>query len=266
MIFTLRKILLLMLCQSVKAFALYNGNPSLPMMPEEGIFISKEYWLGVKVGYELDWVYERRLKMEGHHLTHCKKSVYRFETLGHFGVVTLNFNDRVELFTTLGTLSCELSHHPFSNIKISYHTDAHFAWGVGGRAILAYWGDLQVGVNAAYLQSTPSLSSLRMNEKSYSTHHTEFDFTQWQVGIGTSYRFPWVVPYIGVDYSNFRTRIEHLNSISAVIPSSHVTFKDTYPCGIFLGVGFSPHRAFNLNLEARFINENALSLSTDLKF
>jgi hypothetical protein len=204
--------------------------------------------------------------MEGHHLGHCKKSVYRFETFGHFGVVTLNFNDRVELFSTLGTLNCELSHHPFSNIKISYHTDAHFAWGVGGRAILAYWGDLQVGVNAAYLQSTPSLSSLRMNEKAYSTHHTEFDFTQWQVGIGTSYRFPWVVPYIGVDYSNFRTRIEHLNSISAVIPSSHVTFKDTYPCGIFLGVGFAPHRAFNLNLEARFINENALSLSTDLKF
>lgn len=251
---------------SIKGFALYNGNPSLPMMPEVGAFIPKEVWFGIKGGYEFDFVYDRKLRMEGQHLKHCKKSVHTFESLSNFGVLTFNFNDRVELFTTLGEMSFEIKHTPLSQKKITYHTPAHFTWGVGGRAILAYWGDIQVSVNSAYLQSTPTLSSLKVGNQSYSTRHTEFDFTQWQVGMGVSYRVQWFIPYIGFDFSNFRTRIEHLSSIEFLIPDQHVTFKDSYPCGIFLGFGLSPHRAFNVNFEARFINENAISVSADFKF
>lgn len=262
----MRRLILLLLCLSSHAYALYNGNPSLPMMPEAGLLISKNFWLGLKVGYELDWVYDRKLKMENQHLKHFKKHAYRFESLSNFGVLTLNFADRVEFYTTLGEMFCELSHRPFPDTKISYHTDNHFAWGVGGRAILAYWGDLQVSVNAAYLQSMPSLSSLRVNHIFFSTRDTEFDFSQWQVGFGASYRLAWFIPYIGIDYSDFRTRIDHLDAIDEWIPNSHVTFKDTYPIGIFLGVGFSPRWAFNVNVEARFINENALSVSADFKF
>lgn len=251
---------------STGAFGLYNGNPSLPMMPETGAFISREAWFGVKIGYELDYVYDRKLRMQGQHLEHSSKKVHTFNSLRNFGVLTLNFSDRVEIFSTLGVMSCDLSHTPFSDTKISYKTDSAFAWGVGGRAILAYWGDIQVSVNAAYLQSTPSLSSLRVGSSTYSTHGTEFDYTEWQIGMGVSYRFSWFIPYIGADFSNFRTRIEDLDSIRATLPSRHATFKDVYPCGIFLGFGLSPNRAFSVNFEARFINENAVSVTADFKF
>jgi hypothetical protein len=250
----------------LKALALYNGNPSFPMMPETGLFISKDQWFGLKVGYEFDWVYDRRLRMEGQRLEHCSKKVQTYESFSNFGVITLNFNDRVEIFGTLGAMSNEISQRPFSETKISYHTDAQFTWGVGGRAILAYWGDLQVSVNAAYVKSDPSLSSLKVNGNRYSTRPTEIDFSQWQIGIGASYRINWFIPYIGVDHSDFRMRIEHLDVIKFLIPSKHVTFKDSYPIGVFLGFGLSPHRAFNFNIEARFINENAVSLSADFKF
>ena len=258
--------LLLFLSGSIRAFALYNGNSSLPMMPESGAFIPREAWVGVKVGYEFDFVYDRRLRMQGQHLDHCNKKVHKFDSLSNYGVLTLNFSDRVEIFSTLGVMSCELSHTPFANTKITYRTDNAFAWGVGGRAILAYWGDIQVSVNAAYLQSTPSLSTLRVNNRTYSTYGTEFDYNEWQIGIGVSYRFSWFIPYIGADFSNFRTRIEDLDSIRSFLPSRHATFKDVFPCGIFLGFGLSPDRAFAVNFEARFINENAVSVSADCKF
>ncbi len=251
---------------SVKAFALYNGNPSLPMMPEEGSFIPKEVWFGIKLGYEFDFVYDRKLHMQGHHLDHCKKHVRTFDSTGNFGTLTFNFNDRVEIFSMLGGMSFEISHTPLPKTKIAYRTPTHFTWGVGGRAILAYWGDLQLGVNAAYLQVSTPLSSLKVNDKSYPVRHAKLASAQWQIGIGTSYRWHWFIPYFGIDYSDVRTRIEDLDSIEFLIPDEHVTFKDSYPCGIYFGFGLSPYRVFNVNVEARFMNENAFSVSADFKF
>lgn len=247
-------------------YALYNGNPSFPMMPEEGMFISKDRWLGVKAGYEFDRVYDRKLHKEGRGPEHSRKKVQKYESLSNFGVATLTFNERVEIFSTLGAMSCKISQTPYSNTRVTYHTDTHFAWGVGGRAILAYWGEFQFAVNAAYMQADLGLSSLEVNGKSYPKRHVEMDYREWQIGVGISYRLRWFVPYIGVDYSDFRCRVEHLNALKFLFPKKHVTFKETYATGLFMGFGLSPDRVFNLNLEVRVINENAVSLSADIKF
>jgi hypothetical protein len=247
-------------------FALYNGNPSSPMMPEVGLWISQEDWLGFKLGYEFDDVYDRRLQVEGKHLQSCRKKVQEYESLSNFGAVTVNFNDRVEVFGLLGTMSSKITHRLFSDTKISYHADAQFAWGVGGRAILAYWGDLQFAVNAAYVKSDPGLSSLKVNGNPFPNRHAKIDFSQWQVGIGISYQFHWFIPYIGVDYSDYRARIEHLSALMSILSNQHITFKDFYSCGLAMGFGICLHRAFSANFEARFLNENAVSLSADFKF
>jgi hypothetical protein len=246
--------------------ALYNGNPSFPMLPEEGMFISKEKWFGIKTGYEFDRVYDRKLHREGRGIEHSRKKVRKSESLSNFGVITLTFNERVELFGDLGAMSCKILQSPRPDMQVNYHSDTHFAWGAGGRAILAYWGELQFGVNASYVASDLPLSSLEVNHHSYHKRHVEIDFREWQVGIGVSYRVRWFTPYITVDYSDFRARIEHLKVLEFLFPKKHVTFKETYPIGIATGFALSPDRAFNLNVEVRMINENAVSLSADLKF
>jgi hypothetical protein len=246
--------------------ALYNGNPSFPMMPDDGAFISKEYWIGLKAGYEFDDVYDRHLHMAGKTPDHSQKKAQKYDSLSNFGVVTLNLNDRVEIFGLLGSMSAKLSQNLFEDTKVSYATQTDFAWGAGGRAILAYWGDLQLGLNASYVWSNLSLSSLKVNGRSFAKEHTQFEFREWQVGIGVSYRFRWFIPYLGVDYSDFRTRIEHLNSIKFLFPEKHITFKEAYAMGLFFGFGISPVKAFNVNVEARLINENALTVSADFKF
>lgn len=258
--------LLSLLLLPLKVLALYNGNPSAPMMPEVGIFIPQEVWFGVKTGYAFDRVYDRKLHMSGQHLQHCNKRVQKYESLSNFGVLTLNFYDRVEIFGDVGVTSFDLWHHPFPESKVSYHTGSRFTWGVGGRAIIAYWGNLQFALNAEYFRSNPPLSSLEVNGKAYPARHSELHFTEWQVGAGFSYRVDWFIPYIGVDFANFRIHIDHLDAIEFLIPSGHVTFKENYPAGLFLGFGMAPHRAFSMNVELRFFNENAVSVSADIKF
>jgi hypothetical protein len=251
---------------SIRGFALYNGNPSFPMMPEQGTFISREDWFGAKAGYQFDDVYDRRLCLAHRRVEGQSKKVQEYDSLSNQGVLTFNFNDRVEIFGTCGVFSFGLSQHPFEDTTVKYRAGTHLAWGVGGRAILAYWGDLQIGVNAAYLQSNLPLSSVKVNHEPYSTGHAQAQFREWQVGAGISYRSSWFIPYLGVDYSDFRTKIEHLNSLEFLFKNNHMVFKEEYPFGIFLGLGISPYKRFNINFECRFLNENAVSASGDFKF
>src|SRR3984957_1481348 len=152
----------------LRGFALYNGNPSFPMMLEQGAFISPEDWFGVKVGYQFDDVYDRKLRLAHRHMDGESKKVPAYDSISNQGVLTFNFNDRVELFGTCGVFSFDLTQSPFEETRVRYRAGTHLAWGIGGRAILAYWGDLQIGVNAAYLQSNLPLSSVRVNHESYS--------------------------------------------------------------------------------------------------
>lgn len=247
-------------------FALYNGNPSLPMMPETGTFIPRNMWIGVKAGYQFDRVYDRKLHFAGPGSHHLRKTVQEYDSLSNLGIVTVNFNDRVEIFTSLGAIWAHLSQHPLSDTKVTYRTHSSFAWGAGARAIVAYWGDLQLSLNAAYLSSNMPLSSLSAGGKSYSTTHSHFNFREWQVGSGISYRVRWFIPYFGIDFSDLHVRIERLNALAFLFPKKHVTFKESHPLGIFLGFGISPDRTIALNFEARVINENAFTLAADFKF
>ncbi len=260
------RILGLLFLFPASAFALYNGNPALPMMPESGFFISKDFCFGVKTGYEFDRVFYRELHLKGKGLRGLRKKGKDFTSLCNFGILTFNFIDRVEIFTTLGTMSAHFSQEPLEGKTVSYHTDSDFTWGVGGRALLAYWGELQATVNAAYVQSDLNLSSLKVNGHSYPTRKAEVDFIEWQIGAGISYRVDWFIPYFGVDFSDFRSRFEHLRSIAFIFPKKHVTFKESHPIGLFLGFGVAADKGFALNIEGRMINEYAVSASADIKY
>lgn len=257
----MHRMLLLFSLLPLSAVALYNDNSSASMMPETGIFIPKEMWFGVKAEYICDYIYDLKLRTK-HDSTHF----IGYQSIGNYGTVAVNFNDRAEIFGTFGSLSFDVAEHLSSHEKISYRVNSHFAWGVGGRVILAYWGDLQLGINAGYLKSDPNVSSVKLNGSSQPLTHCTADLTQWQIGVGISYQFDWFVPYGGIDYSKFRLRMNHLDVLKSLIPSKHIIFKGDQPFGLFIGFGISAHRAFSVNVEARFINENAVSASASMKF
>src|SRR5579862_7597158 len=71
----MRRILFLAMLPSNALLALYNGNPSAPLLPERGMWSSERGWLGVKAGYQFNDQYDRKLHLVGQGISHLKKKV-----------------------------------------------------------------------------------------------------------------------------------------------------------------------------------------------
>ncbi|MGE3533371.1 MAG: hypothetical protein AB7H48_00900 [Parachlamydiales bacterium] len=253
---------LLSLC---RVEALYNGNPSFPMMPERGLFFKKDAWITIKAGYEWDDIFDRNLTVHERR-SHLKRKVKDYAAMGNFGSITLGCNDRAEVYGLFGTEEADIRYRPYSDVRLKFKTDQHFAWTVGGRAILAYWGDTQLGIDAKYFQFDPCIHSLKLNGKSISPEGAFYDYREWQVGLGVSQRIKLFIPYVGLKYSDVRAKFHHLKALSWIFPEKHFTMKNKHPIGIFLGAGLSFDRGLNINFEARFYDETAITASADVRF
>ncbi len=249
----------------VASDALYNGNPAFPMMPECGFFIGKNSCFSLKAGYEWDDVFNRKLQIKGHP-DHVHRKVPTSELLGNFGVVTIGVADRVELYSTLGALSSDFHQRPRPGTTVKFKTNDQWAWSIGGRVILAYWGDIQLGVDAKYFCYSPEVDHLRVNASTVHGSGAGFHYREWQVGAGVSYRSTLFCPYAGVKYSNVRSKFYHLNAIQAIYPHKHFTLENKYPMGLFIGLGLCLKKGFDLNAEARFLDETAVTVSSDFRF
>ncbi len=106
----MRRLFFGLLCTLPQAlFALYNGNPSAPMMPEVGALIPQDDWFGVKIGYLCDYVYDQSLRSDRSGTRDSHKKTQSYHRLGQSGSIVANFNDRVEIFANLGVMSCHIT-------------------------------------------------------------------------------------------------------------------------------------------------------------
>jgi opacity protein-like surface antigen len=248
-------------CFIQQVYSMYNGNPSAPMMPEEGL-IFPHSWLSLKGGYEFDNVFNRKLKMQTHHLD---AEHHKFSSRTQFGVITVGLGDRVEIYSGLGNGKATLSQQ-VEKMHIDYKTDAHFACTIGGRALFAYWDNLQVGLAASYLHFFPSLHSISIDDSSLVVGNAQMQYHEWQVGAGLSYHMKWLFPYIGAAYSNVQAKFLHLNSLKFLFHKSDFTLDSQKHYGVFVGCGFSPEKGVSVNAEGRFIDETAFVISADIRF
>ncbi len=234
------------------AYALYNANPSSPMMPEQGLFFSHA-WLSLKGGYTFDDVFDRKLKMQNPPDDDVKRDIKKYLFRAQFGVVTIDFGDRMEIYGGLGNMWTKFSQKEFADTTLTLRTQTRFAWTIGGRLLLAYWKDLQFGLNASCLRYSAPLES--------SPEDGHMRYSEWQVGAGLSYHFWWLYPYIGIKFANAWAHYFDLDPL-------HESFKlkNRKECGLVLGCGLAAEKALAVNVEGRFFDETAFTISADIKF
>jgi hypothetical protein len=248
-----------------QGYSLYNGNPALPEMPEEGFFVPKESWFSFKFGYEGDVLFDRSLRVEGKK-SHISHHVNSFEYIMNSGSLTLGFSDRVEIYGLLGAMKTKMSQTPVSHEHVHYDTGYHFSGEMGIRAIVAYWGDTKLSVDAKYFMTNPHIDRIDLNGDRISSSGAKIHETEWQVGAGVSHRVSWFIPYAGFKYSNLRMKFCHLSSLESIIPRKKFVVKNNCPVGFFFGFGFSADRGIAINVEARVLDETAVTAALDIRF
>jgi major outer membrane protein len=240
------------------------GNTSAPQILEDGFFISRNSWVDVRAGYEGDFVTNGRMEQQDSGRIDCYKQYT------NSGTVTLNLLDRIDLYGVFGSSSTNADWR-FTDLENSVHrieiqTDRNFLWAAGGRAIFFEWGCACLGLGGRYSWAKYDPEWVTNDGANAPSGNGEVRWNQWQINLDISYKIELFTPYIGAKYSSAQTILNGFPIPISSSGSGSNTFKNTTPVGLYLGCTLSTGRYFMLNLEARLIDEEAITVSGDFRF
>lgn len=259
----MKKILfaLIAIFPNVSIFALYLGNPASPDAVEEGLFLPEDAFMTFKVGYQVDFIFDKRLKSYAG--AHAR--VDSFDGQLNQGVITLNCLERIEGYASVGAIEATFSHRPKpSHSRREYQTNYRVTWGVGGRVIVYEWDDSYIGLEGGYQWAFPHIKWDALNGTSFTTDAT-MRYREWQIGLGLSHRFDIFIPYAAVKYSNVQAKVSSLRS-DLELSHSHFKMRNRDHFGLVLGCTLTNCKYFDLNIESRMIDEQAISLAGNVEF
>lgn len=238
------------------------GNPAKPILEQHNK-------TPLKIGTEIDIVTERKLKFPNEDI--------KLKANWYMAKLSYTFFEKIDLYTLLGALDGEVREKDGIN-DLKYLPDTDFAWGLG-TTFLLYKNErgLGIGLDTRYRQSEPDLKKIKFNGVTYEVTNGEGKFKEWQVACAVSLDLSKYtsqseglrcIPYIGVKYSDVRTRAK--GSILGVEYTTEEV-KSKKKVGPFVGADFylgEPDGGpeFGLNLEGRFIDETAFTVSLNYKF
>ncbi|MEN9344053.1 MAG: major outer membrane protein [Chlamydiota bacterium] len=241
--------------------ALYLGNVDSPGAITTGIWIPQESLVGVKLGYQADFIIDRRLKSYGG----LRSRMDTFQAQLNQGVLTLMVANRVEAYGSVGSMQATFSHRPApSYLQREYQTSYKTTWGFGARAVVYDGKYCAIGVSGAYQYAKLPLKWDALSGTTFRTN-ADLHYQEWQVGTGISKQIDIFIPYLAVKYSNVWAKTAII-SPDLELPVRHITMKNRDYFGLVVGCTFTTGSDFGLTLESRFIDEQAFTLALDLSF
>jgi hypothetical protein len=246
---------------------LYQSNPSLPEIIDKGFFLPGDLFMGIRVGYQHDQVFNRDLNARGK----IKGEVSKLSQEYDQGVLTLNFMDRVELFGSAGAMSIFVTDRQrlgTMHYQAEFQSEYQFTWGAGIRAALINWKDTVFGASANFQYANPDMEWSTI-EGITAPKTGGIRFAEWQVGAAVSQHIDIFVPYIGVNYSKVYSSV-HGSGIrhTILVPTYPKKFqmRSRHHFGMVLGCDLSTEKYFDLGLEAQLISEQSFTVKADIRF
>ncbi len=258
---------LLILFVSTALYAAPVGNPSAPSIIQRGFFTSCNDWMDVRAGYEGDFISDGRMKQ----YNQGTGRVDTYEQWTNSGTLTLNFLERLDLYSVLGSSRAEADWR-FSDLaldtinRIEMETEYNFLWGIGGRVILYEWYHASLGCGGRYSSSKTNPAWISSNGVVVNARDSSVHYREWQVNLDVSYHIDLFTPYIGIKYSNARVYLRQFPTPIADSWSGSNSFENRIPVGLYIGCTLSNGQYFMLNVEARLIDEEAVTVSGDFRF
>ena len=241
------------------------GNPAFPELLKQGFCIPSTSCVNLRLGYEGDFIGDARMNQseEG------SGRVDNFRQDTNSGIVTLNFVERLDLYGVFGsTRIC--ADWRFSGVgtvnRAQVETGYEFLWGVGARAALYEWGNTTLGIGGRYSSSHPNPNWITINGTPESISGATLHWYEWQADLDLSYQIDLFIPYVGVKYLSAKARTGVYPESISSSGSGTLHMRNRTPVGIVVGCTLTTGKYFMLNVEGRLIDEEAATISGDLRF
>lgn len=255
---------LLALC-SVHLSAFVIGNPGQPALDTKSLFLPDYKKVSMRVGYIDDYVYSQ-------HFTNAFSTVPSNEkpAVGKLSTntaqVTLNFIEKVDLYGIIGSAQLQLDEEVYFQRQL--------AWGLGVKWVVYTLDKFRIGADFKYFETTQKplflvSSGLPLD---IATSDLQLCYSEYQVALGFSYVSEWLCPYIAGTYlssdtdpkpSRFLVHVPGLQTLMDAEIPSHLN-KSSW--GAAVGATLLMGSKGTLAVESRFMNQNAISATLELRF
>lgn len=247
-----------------QVYAAPCGNPLNPEIIEEGFFISPCRWANFRIGYEGVFVADARMEKR-----FDKGKIDNFKFDINSGTFTLNLQNRVDLFGVFGASRIR-SDWRFENSnamsRIELETNYKFYWAAGGKIILFQWGNTGLSCGGRYSFTDPSLSFITLDGSPRNVELTKIKYRDWQIDLGIGHKIDIFIPYIGVKYLNAKAFVFNSPIVIESNGLNYILLKNKDKFGVYAGCTLSNCKYFLLTVEARFIDEEAISVVGEMRF
>ena len=197
-------------------------------------------------------------------------SMYRTMVKANYGVL-----DNLDIYVKLGTADfkgkmpwtwTEAGDWEKGTMKIE--GDNAFAYGFGAKGTYNLKNDWIIGCDVQYLRHKNDYKGIDSWEDSTGDSGEEsfkgnVTFQEWQVAPYIAKKIGNFVPYLGVKYSDLRTKFK-VTWKNDKVETWKIEADDNV--GVFLGTDYKIGENWKLNLEGRFVDETAMSLAATYKF
>ncbi len=253
--------------------ALATYNPKSPSMIHEGFFFSPSSFIGCRAGYEGSFVFDRRMEQEDPE----GGRVDEWKMDSHLGLAVVNLWDRLDLYGGAGQVRIRSAWRvePLGQdiSRIDLETHYGLTWTVGANVICYEWKDFCFSVGGRYEEGDPALLWISSNGQPFALgKKSEMEWKEWQANASVSYKIDFLIPYIGVKYSEAEatvTTFQDEMALPIAIASddgSSLKMESRKIWGMVLGCGLSNSKYFQLNIEARLFDEEGGVIYGDFRF
>jgi major outer membrane protein len=214
--------------------------------------------INYRLGFYGDYVFERNIEiLQGLSQSADNKDLLKTCLNTQAALISLNYNDRWEVFGTLGASSlafkgdCKVFNvRPRSNLNpplsgtVSVNTNPNFSWSLGSKGVLWSFGCTQIGFEAQYFCFKSNFKTIEMSNNlqgifssppapplpnnwvismeglSYPNSLLSANYKEWQLGLGMAHQVGWAIPYAGIKAASARLDMDNakLGIQSATIP------------------------------------------------
>lgn len=292
-------LLTLLTCSA--AHALPVGNPA-----EATLFLNGAWWDGyccdpcdpcfswcdawsIRIGYYGDFVFNRHLKRHSDLDTVYGENIDTTQIFTNAGYLALNVCDRLDVFGTLGETSIRMyaDMQSWGNVitflspataaiisSLDYQPE--FSWSAGARATLWECECFFLGIEGQYFQTNPHINQFidgTAGQISYFNDSRCSQYSEWQVGLGASYRFATscpsfaMVPYAAVKWSGAEFKQHNIDFLdyegaTLVFPN----LKNSKTWGYAIGMSLTLNDMVGATVEGRWGDEKAVSVVGQFRF